>query len=252
MARMKEPHIGTELEIDNGGRNGKKAIEITTALGYPANESLEFKCSRDGSLNNGFEIISMPATMEYHLTKYNWEAGMEKARQLGYGSHDPNTCGLHFHIDRTYFQNSMTMPEEGFIILVTNNWSWLEPFSRRNNFHYCSFRGSRERFTPDSFKSENSYITQNRLDDLRSAYRGHNVALNFGGNSTIEVRFIRGTLKYRIFVASLQLMEMIAYAVKHFRKEQLANIDLKWFKRFAKRRTYTAFLEYLEARGIMA
>jgi hypothetical protein len=144
------------------------------------------------------------------------------------------------------------MPEEGYIILLTNNWSWLEPFSRRNNFSYCAFRGSFEKFTPDSFKSDNAWRTQDRLDHLRNSYRGHNVALNFSGNATIEVRFIRGTLKYSTFVASLQLMVMLAYAVKHFRKEQLANIDLKWFKRFAKRRNYVAFLAYLEARGIIA
>lgn len=252
--RHKSLHIGIESELDRGGYSHENALRITTAMGYPANESLEFKCSRDGSLNDGFEIISMPATLEYHLQKYKWEAGMKEAVALGYESHDANTCGLHFHFDREYFKDSMTNPEEAFVILASNNTDWLKRFSRRTKYDYCAFVDAAP-FVVDDFKTtdpDKQVITQGRLDNLRRCYRGHGSALNFANYGTIEIRFIRGTLKYSTFVASLQLMEMLGYAVKHFRKEQLVNIDLKWFKRFANRKGYAEFITYLAERGIMA
>ena len=248
--RGKFLHLGIELEIDCGGTSNRNAMEITTALGYPANESSEFKCSRDGSLDDGFEIISMPATYDWHLREYKWEAGMKRATELGYRSHDANTCGLHFHMDREYFRGSMTNPEEAFIILATNNMDWLKQFSRRTRYNYCNFYNA-DKFNVDSFKGEFAGATQNTLDFLRRHYRGHNAALNFANGGTVELRFIRGTLNYHTFVASLQLMEMLAYAVKHFRKEQLANVNLQWFKRFAEKRSYVEFKEYLATRGIL-
>ena len=249
--RYRQLHIGPELEIDNGGCRNDKAIAITTAIGYPANESNEFKCSRDGSLNNGFEIIAMPATYDWHIKHYNWEAGLNKARELGYKSHDAGTCGLHFHVDRIYFENGMVNPEEGFIIITTNNMNWLKSFSRRTNYGFCRFIEA-SYFDVENFKADNASFTQRRLDTLRSEYRGHNVALNFANNSTIELRFVRGTLKYSTFKAAFQLTEMMSYAVKHFRKEQLATINLQWFKRFADRKGFTEFLAYIQGRGIMA
>ena len=249
--RLKQLHIGPELEIDDGGCRNDKAIAITTALGFPANESTEFKCSRDGSLNNGFEIIAMPATYEWHTKHYNWEAGLQKARELGYKSHDCNTCGLHFHVDRAYFTDSMVNPEEGFVIITTNNMNWLKAFSRRSNYSYCRFIEGNP-FTAENFKEDVSYYTQGRLDSFRNNYRGHNVALNFSNNATIELRFVRGTLKYSTFKAAFQLVEMMSYAVKHFRKEQLTTVNLQWFKRFAEKRSYTEFLTYIQERGIMS
>lgn len=248
--RNKVLHEGIELEIDDGGFNHENAIEITTALGFPANQSREFKCSRDGSLNSGFEIISMPASYDWHIRHYDWEAGMSRASELGYRSHDAGTCGLHFHLDRRYFIDSMTDPEEGFVIVTTNNINWFKKFSRRNNYGYCNFYFDNP-FLVEHFKSDNNNHTQGRLDSLKTMYRGHSAALNFSNSATIELRFIRGTLKYSTFKAALQFVELLAYAVKHFRKEQLANVDLQWFKRFAEKRGYVEFMQYLNERGIL-
>lgn len=250
--RNKQLFMGTELELDDGGDNSDNAIEITSALGYPADESDEFKCSQDGSLSNGFEIISMPATLDYHLKKYDWEAAMETAVDLGYKSHDPGTCGLHVHVDRAYFEDSMENPEVAVVILFANNKDWLQKFSRRKNFTYCAFHSSSRTFSPDDFKKDKELAAARAIGNMRDFYRGHGSALNFCGYSTIEFRLFRGTLKYSTFVASLQLVEMMCYAMKHFRKEQLCNIGLQWFKRFAARKHYDAFMNYIEERGIVA
>ena len=252
LIRTQVPFIGVELEIEDGGTDDSNAIDITTALGYAADQSTEFKCAEDGSLSYGFEIISMPASYDWHINHYDWEAGMNKALNLGYRSHDGGNCGIHFHIDRKHFEGSMVKPERAFVIIVANNENWLRIFSRREDYEYCEFRRDGVRFAPDDFKAENSNSTNDTIYRLINYYSGHHRAINFDPYSTIEVRFIRGTLKYSTFKASMQLMVMLAYAVKHFREQQLANVDLNWFKRYAKRLGFTEFLAYLDERGIMA
>ena len=249
----KDLFMGIELEIDNGGENHNKAVQITTALGFPAQESNEFKCTTDGSLNDGFEIISMPATYEYHLTKYDWDAGMKKAASLGYSSHDANTCGLHIHVNRSYFDQSIENPETSTVLLMCNNRPWLEKFSRRTRWGYCDFKGDRRTFQSEDFKTANgrNNTTDSVLRSIVSDCHGHGCMVNFGNHATIEFRLFRGTLKHKTFVATLQLVKMMCYAIKHFRKEQLANVDLRWFKKFATNSNYTEFLEYIEERGIM-
>ena len=105
-------------------------------------------------------------------------------------------------------------------------------------------------FAPDNFKDSDENSSLEYIERVRGYNHGHHVALNYDGQSTIEFRFFRGTLKFQTFAASLQLVEMMCYAAKHLRKEQLCNVDLKWFKRFAKRKNYAEFNAYLTERGI--
>ena len=250
--RYKFLHFGIELEIDRGGEDGEKAREIKSTFNLRGD--YDITCMHDGSLNNGFELISQPATLQYHLKDYGWQKAMKKAESLGYVSHNGGTCGLHVHVDREYFRGAFENPEDSFVILTQNNLDWLKAFSRRKNWGYCTFmnRSDGYEFTPDSFKGTDDNSALEYISSVRQNNRGHGVAMNYAGFATIEFRFFRGTLKFQSFAASLQLVEMMCYAAKHFRKEQLCNVNLKWFKRFATRRGYDEFNAYLKERGIMA
>ncbi len=55
-----------ELEIDKGGEDEDNANELIKL----ANLSLErIYCKHDGSIQDGFEIVSHPMTLEYHLNE---------------------------------------------------------------------------------------------------------------------------------------------------------------------------------------
>ncbi len=249
--RYKFLHFGIELEIDRGGESCDKAKAIKEA--FNIRDTHDITCMHDGSLNNGFELISQPATLQYHLKDYGWRQAMKKAETLGYVSHNGGTCGLHVHVDREYFRGAFENPEDSFIILTQNNLDWLKQFSRRKNWGYCEFQNINGfEFTPESFKSTDENSSLEYIEKVRRDNRGHGVAMNYAGNATIEFRFFRGTLKFQTFAASLQLVEMMCYAAKHFRKEQLCNVNLKWFKRFAVRRGYSEFNAYIKERGIVA
>ena len=59
--------MGVELEIDEAGESHSNAeclMDIANSNGYD-----HIYCKHDGSLDDGFEIVTHPMTLEYHLTK---------------------------------------------------------------------------------------------------------------------------------------------------------------------------------------
>lgn len=58
-----ELYLGIELEIDNGGQNETNAQYI---IDFMNSTTENVYCKHDGSLNDGFEIVTHPCTIEYH------------------------------------------------------------------------------------------------------------------------------------------------------------------------------------------
>lgn len=258
--RRNQLFMGWELEIDRDDWSKQPACDaesIVAAAGYDVDESIV--CEQDGSLNYGFELISSTATLDYHLNHYGIDDLMKEAVELGYTSHDAGTCGLHVHVDRTYFLDAFENPENNACIILVNNKAWLKKFSRRDNFEYCEFPTVNvEPFYPEEFKPGVPDVLDKlperdamaTLEEMRHKMRDHYHALNFRGNSTIEFRFNRGTLSPETFKATLQLIQMYADAIKHSRLDTACKISLKWFRRVAKQRGYTEFLSYLKRHNI--
>jgi hypothetical protein len=100
-------YLGVELEIDDGGEDAENAKEILK-------EGEDFiYIKHDGSLSAGLEIVSHPATLFYHLIKVNWGGILQKAKKLGYTSHDNERCGLHIHINRSFWGNCYFLRDFG-------------------------------------------------------------------------------------------------------------------------------------------
>jgi len=246
-------YMGVELEIDEGGEDWDNAISITNYMGFPCDESTDLKVSHDGSLDNGFEIITMPCSLNYHKTQINWKDGMQRALELDYKSHDAGTCGLHVHVNRSYFETPRDkhIAEKKLSLVVQNNKEWLKTFSRRKNFEYCEFKGGNEPFVVSDFAdSEHRINAPERLQTLVDAYNGHYSAVNFANDDTIEFRFFRGTLIPQTFYASLELVQMICDCVKRFSYIQLCYLDFKFFYNMAIKRGYQNFIAYAKERGL--
>ena len=90
-------YFGVELEIDSGGESNVNAEELLQI----ANTGEERACCKhDGSLEDGFEIVTHPMTLAYHQESMPWAELLRKAAELGYLSHKAHTCGLHVHVNR--------------------------------------------------------------------------------------------------------------------------------------------------------
>ena len=73
-------YFGVELEIDEGGERGDYASRILSQANVAFTERLY--CKHDGSLGNGFELVTHPMSLEYHQEEMPWPEVLRTARSL--------------------------------------------------------------------------------------------------------------------------------------------------------------------------
>lgn len=192
--------LGVELEIDDGGEWNDNAASILAE----ANRQHELLyCKHDGSLNDGFEMVSHPMTLPYHMASMPWLDVLDKAQALGYRSHNANTCGLHIHVNRDSFGD--TEPEQDSVIarilyFFEKHWEELLRFSRRTPLQLQQWAA---RYGYKDHPKE-------MLDHAKKGFVGKRyTCVNLQNEATIEFRIFRGTLKYNTFIATLQLVDRV-------------------------------------------
>src|SRR5699024_5639288 len=124
-------YMGVELEIDEGGEDEDSAEEIY----YIANRTADhLYMKHDGSLDNGFELVSHPMTLNYHKGKMPWRDILRKAINLHYRSHQAETCGLHIHVNKHAFGRTQAEQEDviaRLVLFYEKFWAEILRFSRR-------------------------------------------------------------------------------------------------------------------------
>ena len=230
-------YIGHELEVENP-RNDNSCVDYLY-------DNLNVVCMHDGSLNTGYEIISHPQSFNYIMeNKEKYKMAFEKLISNGYKSHETDTCGLHFHVSRPFYnrirelENKYDKTEEEVkeleelrakqneiidrIILVMETYKEeLIQFSRRNPSQlsrWAKFMSDRTS-TPSGGIKSLYYIKKHK--DTCDRYQ----ALNLTNRATIEFRIFRGTLKYETFMASIELVNNI---VKQCSDLSIPITDINW------------------------
>ena len=193
-------YFGVELEVDEGGESDSNAERVLDI----ANSDRELiYCKHDGSLNDGFEIVTHPMTLDFHENNMPWAEIMEEAKKMGYLSHQAETCGLHVHVNRTTFGNTESEQEAAIarvLYFFEKFWEELLKFSRRTQRqldHWAARYGYKE-----------------KPKDILDHAKGHNsagryTAVNLTNRDTVEFRMFRGTLKYSTLIATLELLDNI-------------------------------------------
>ena len=208
--------FGIELEIDRGGEENDKAETIINI----ANDAGEhIYCKHDGSIDDGFEIVSHPMSLEYHINKMNWKEVFNKAVEMGYRSHQTSTCGLHIHVSREAFGKTYEQQEAvigRIVFFVEKHWNEIVKFSRRTieNLNRWSAR-----YATISATSEETY------KKAKDRHMGRYVAVNLENANTVEFRLFRGTLCYSTFVATLQLVDEICFHAIHMADLEMENMS---------------------------
>ncbi|MBE6561629.1 MAG: zinc-binding protein [Ruminococcaceae bacterium] len=211
--------FGVELEIDEAGECNSYAAKILDIGNENANN---IYCKHDGSLNDGFEIVTHPMTLEYHMTEMPWEAVLDKARAMGYYSHQAHTCGLHVHVNRTAFGESETEQDAAIariLFFVERNWNELLTFSRRTQRQL-------ERWAARyGYKDNPSEILEHAKKGRVDRY----TCVNITNDHTIEFRIFRGTLKYNTLIATLQMVNRICDLAIFLSDSEIRNLSWPTF-----------------------
>ena len=230
-------YFGVELEVDDGGKDNDNAYRLKS-IGNAQLETIYIKS--DGSLDDGFEIVSHPMTLNYHIEEMNWKDIFREAVSMGYRSHQTSTCGLHVHVNRNAFGDNQTEQEEiisRILFFVEKHWNELFMFSRRSSYNMSRWSA---RF---GFEKTGKQI----LEKAKSGCNGRYVAVNLNNYHTIEFRLFRGTLKYNTFIATLQMVNHICDVAISFSEE---GIDAMSWSEFVSSIEEPELIQYLKERRL--
>lgn len=173
--------LGVELEVEgysvdpataaraihdhvNGGEFGRKVF-----------------FERDGSLSNGFEIISQP--MSVPALRETFEFLRLPSLVRGLRSHRTSTCGLHVHVSRAGLSN-LTIARAVTFVNDSGNDAFIQALARRYNTGFCNITEK---------DLETAHLPGDRYE-----------AINLTGRETIEFRLFRGSLKYEAVIAAVE------------------------------------------------
>lgn len=217
-------YFGVELEVESKvDRHGK--IDLLHAI-LNKSEGLGKRCffESDGSLSNGFEIITQPMGLDMHQDWWKWL--LESNLISGLRSHNTSTCGLHIHVSR----NGLEELQLNKMITFVNhpdNAQLMMSIARRYDAGYCHI------------KQKTVQTAQEDVD----RYDAVNVCTS--GQKTVEFRLFKGTLRYESVMAAIQFVNSLVL----FCKEDNFALSTDHFKQFITGREDNNFLfDYIEER----
>ncbi|MCD8090205.1 MAG: zinc-binding protein [Clostridiales bacterium] len=233
--------IGVELEVDCGGYDNDNAKEVLKIANKNREDRLYVK--NDGSLDDGFELVSHPMTLSYHKNEMPWESIMKKLVHMGYKSHQACTCGLHCHVSRAALGDCYDKQEDAtgrILYFVEHHWNEILKFSRRTE-------AQMERWAA---RYGNNGNPKKLYNDVKKGYCSRYRAVNILNYSTIEFRMFRGTLKYNTFIATLQFVNEICKAAVSLSDEEMEALTWENFVSSLDEKNDSELITYLKERKL--
>lgn len=245
-ANYLEPYLGVEIEAERKESTFLSHDEVAENL-----EQDEVYFKEDGSLANGFELVTHPCTIEHHMDNMRWEGLAKKWAAMGYRSHDTRTCGLHIHLSRDAFGETQDERDKNImklIYLVETHWDEIVTFSRRT-------ATSMNRWAASYIQDD--VICPTELTDTdkvisRARGAGRYYAVNIENSHTVELRMFRGTLNTDTIKATIQFAYALHKAVMHFNIVEIQNLTWKELVIFmVGTNPYSELGEYIKRRGLL-
>ncbi len=230
--------FGVELEIDEAGESDSNADRI---MSIGNRDSDHIYCKHDGSLHDGFEIVTHPMTLDYHMNKMPWADVLREAKSMGYISHQAGTCGLHVHVNRNSLGRNIEEQEScigRILFFFEKHWDELLKFSRRTQRQL------------DNWAARYGYkdTPKELLEHVKKGTsKGRYACVNLQNYDTVEFRIFRGTLKLNTLIATLQLVNNICEVAYYLSDYDVQNLSWTSFVKSCKE---PELIQYLKEREI--
>ena len=214
--RCEELHIGIEIESDCDHRVERERIAggVKDILGDFVN------IENDGSLNYGFEVITHPATLNYHLSMMpKYREAFEYLIDNDMRGHDISTTGMHYHMDRRYFGSKEDSSIAKLMYLVERYFKEFKIFARRTDAQCADWCRSRKQ----SYNGKAGWIKQAVMESKAySSYQQRYYNINLLNTDTIEIRLWKSTHNIETFEATLRFTARLAQLCRDTRAVDLA------------------------------
>lgn len=233
------------FELESGGLDySSDADEIANSILEQYGEGEKnFHCEHDGSIPDyGFELISQPATLEWHK-KFDWKNILAEMRKGGLRSNDISECGLHVHFSRAALRRERNVLLDYFFMKYSREFIKLA----RRTTSYASF----DRYASNG--RDKSELEREFNDKIN--HRGRYCAVNFQNRNTIEIRAFKGTLKYETFMATLECVHSLVKwinTLKDSTVDRFETVEFSAYKAYVKRheKIYAELIAYMRERGV--
>ena len=215
-------YAGFELEIEAEGSHTPQELAAQLLESMPE-DFIYLK--EDGSISNGFEIVSHPFTFEWMKKNSDIFAPIFDLKKAGARSYSTTTCGMHIHLSRRAFTPLHAFKLGRFFYLNPEFILWLSQRRRSQLNDWSSLWSNR---ADESFNNVNgngriysdAYFKKKANGDNSHKYR----ALHWS-RLTCEMRIFRGNLNKLSFFKNLEF----AFAAFQFTKSagitQLSPLD---------------------------
>lgn len=220
-------YYGIELEIE-----ADRDTWADTIARFSDNGNLCY-AKIDGSLNDGYEIVSHPMSLKFHKTEMKWESILRALKETGAKSFFTTTCGIHIHVSRAALSQIEQIKLGMFIFL---NQAKMELIAQRAESDWARY-------------------PKKSLKNMGTNYDERYEALNFYNRNTIEIRVFKGTLKYSTFMSYLEFFHSAVNFVKSVSCSQLADNKKAWplYQTYIKnnKKTYGYLTNYLITKNLL-
>lgn len=216
--------LGCEYEVQGGGCNSNIAESIF-------GDYKEFYCSRDGSLEEGFEAITHPCSPSHMLSNIDWE---EITKRLGRNDYDDEEgAGFHIHISRKHFKSQSHIGK--LIRFFSDNYQELVNF------------GNRTWGTANKWAEPTDYDEDDKFIDIYSNAKGERYsAVNVWPSETVEIRLFGCTYRPEVIRSYIQFVDIITDLANGFYRD----MTFQNVRKEATERGYNELINYMNEQGI--
>lgn len=198
---VSKPFMGFELEVESGNNRKGDGAELFQEI---INDELVY-LKEDSSLDDGFEIVTHPSTLDFYQNGFDWEP-IQQLRDMKFKSWSTRTCGFHVHISRDAFytkdlhRNTNASPHMyGFLLFIYKNAAEVEAISGRNSTY--------GRITDSELENAFAY-------SARRARSERYVAVNTSNRHTLELRCFKGSLNHDRIMGYLEFVDAVFHYTK--------------------------------------
>ncbi len=230
-------YLGIELEVECGSKKAQEQAQKVLAWLEGKNVQDRVYIKEDSSLENGFEIVFMPATLQAIHKKFPMRDFLVYLKKIGLTSYEEGSCGLHVHLSKSKMTDRDLWAGKIFFYQCQ---SQILKFSGRasDRVNYCKF---------------DQYMPKNGKQQENGRYSAFN---SYGSANTCEIRVFRGTLAYDRFLASLQFSDLFGEYIQQvsvtFLKNKPKTVIWQDFIAYAGRKNkYSQLVKYVKKNNIV-
>ena len=199
-------YFGLEIEVENS--NTDKTLHDQASL-VVEKLGARVYLKEDGSLNDGFEIVTHPHSLDAWQNDFQWSV-FRSFREAGLRAWDTDTCGLHVHVSRNAFgkvYDNPTTRAESILSRQHHEVKFMKLFYD-NERQICRIAG-RSGSSYANFRDKGHLVEKVKWYDgipHMETRGGRGAAINTQNENTIEVRVFKGSIQPHRLLSAIELV----------------------------------------------